>query len=222
MRPCSSGTGHRHAPGCPPGRSCRTGRRSDSRLPPSLSRVTPSAASEHSSELPGRLISRSLATSRVCPELRPLPSTGVTRLRQYYGPLRHARAPGPSLAGGPVTHRRARRGASRVARASLVYMLSPIPRHSDWVPLCSIPQPYQPSPKWESGRPMHRPFRGLLGVHSRYGLHTRAVTACRDALHRRLQLLRHLHSCSGCFRLEQSPGGAPTHWKAPPLHGAPR
>jgi hypothetical protein len=28
---------------------------------------------------------------------------------------------------------------------------------------------------------MHRPFRGLLGVHSRYGLHTRAVTVFRDS-----------------------------------------
>jgi hypothetical protein len=37
-------------------------------------------------------------------------------------------------------------------------------------------QPYQPSPKGLSGRPAHCPFRGLLGVHSRYGLHTRAVT----------------------------------------------
>jgi ABC transporter substrate binding protein len=43
-------------------------------------------------------------------------------------------------------------------------------------------QPYQPSPKWQSGRPAHRPFRGLLGVHSRYGLHTRAVTVYRDTL----------------------------------------
>src|SRR5262245_43341161 len=38
------------------------------------------------------------------------------------------------------------------------------------------PQPCQPSPKGLSGRPAPRPFRGLLGVHSRYGLHTRAVT----------------------------------------------
>src|SRR5438309_5280510 len=28
----------------------------------------------------------------------------------------------------------------------------------------------------------HRPFRGLLGVHSRYGLHTRDVTVYRDTL----------------------------------------
>jgi hypothetical protein len=37
---------------------------------------------------------------------------------------------------------------------------------------------------------------------------------------RTLQPLRYLHSCSGCFRLERSPGGACTRWKAPPLHGA--
>jgi hypothetical protein len=74
---------------------------------------------------------------------------------------------------------------------------------------------------------MHgRPFakvvasRGLLGVHSRYGLHTRAVTVYRDPLIRRLQPLRFLHSCSGCFRLERLPGGTCTHWKAPPFHGA--
>jgi hypothetical protein len=32
-------------------------------------------------------------------ELRPLPSTGVTRLQRYYEPLRHPRRPGLSLAG---------------------------------------------------------------------------------------------------------------------------
>jgi hypothetical protein len=41
----------------------------------------------------------SLTTSCVCLELRPLPSTGVPRLQRYYEPLRHPKAPGPSLAG---------------------------------------------------------------------------------------------------------------------------
>jgi hypothetical protein len=41
----------------------------------------------------------SFATSRVCLELRPLPSAGVTRFPRYYGPLRHPRAPGLSLTG---------------------------------------------------------------------------------------------------------------------------
>jgi len=85
------------------------------------------------------------------------------------------------------------------------------------VPACSSIQSYQPSPRGLSGRPVHRPFRGLLGVHSRYGLHTRAVTVCRDTLHRRLQPFRYLHSCSGCFRLERLPGGTCTHWKSAAL-----
>src|SRR6202045_1242701 len=80
-------------------RSCRTGHRSDNRLPPSLSRVTPSAASEHVSELLGYPISRPLAACCVCLELRPLPSTGITRLQRYCEPLRHPSAPGLSLAG---------------------------------------------------------------------------------------------------------------------------
>ena len=51
---------------------------------------------EHSSELIGCPISRSLTTSCVRLELRSLPSTGVTRLQRYYEPLRHPRAPGLS------------------------------------------------------------------------------------------------------------------------------
>src|SRR4030095_13902277 len=51
------------------------------------------------------------------------------------------------------------------------------------------------------------------------------VTACPLALSpyvvtrftRRLQRFRYLHRCSGCFRLEQLPGGTCTHWKAPPF-----
>src|ERR1700693_1257124 len=66
---------------------------------PSLSRATPSAVSEHSSELIGCPISKSLTTCCVCLELRSLPSTGVTRLQRYYEPLRHPRAPDLSLAG---------------------------------------------------------------------------------------------------------------------------
>jgi hypothetical protein len=36
--------------------------------------------------------------------------------------------------------------------------------------LLLLPQPCQPSPEWQPGRPAHRPFRGLFSVHS--------VTAC--------------------------------------------
>src|SRR4249919_2652455 len=47
-----------------------------------LSRATPSAASEHLSELIGFPISMSFTTYCVCLELRSLPSTGVTRLQR--------------------------------------------------------------------------------------------------------------------------------------------
>jgi hypothetical protein len=84
----------------------------------------------------------------------------------------------------------------------------------------SFTQPYQPSPIWQSGRPAHCPFRGLLGVHSRYGLHTRAVTVYRDSLS---EGVSHFVSsiaapvASGwCVRRV---GFAPTG-KAPSFHGA--
>src|SRR6516225_1204277 len=56
-------------------------------------------------------------------------------------------------------------------------MPPPLPRCSGRAhsPL-KLTHPYQPSPKPLSGRSAHRPFRGLLSVHSRCGLHTRAVT----------------------------------------------
>jgi hypothetical protein len=66
----------------------------------------------------------------------------------------------------------------------------------------SLPQSWQPSPHGLTGRPVQRPFRGLLSVHSRYGLYTRQVTH-GDPLHRRLQPLRYLHDCSDCSRLER-------------------
>ncbi len=35
---------------------------------------------------------------------------------------------------------------------------------------------------------------------------------------RRLQPFRHLHDCSGCFRLERWPDGTRTHWKSAALY----
>ena len=175
-RPDWSGTGHRHAPGYLRGRSCRTEHRSDSRLQPSLSRVTPSAVSEHFPELIGCPISRSLATSCVCLELRPLPSTGITRLRRYYGPLRHPRAPGLSLTGVRLAVPGHAKGLPVLRALSLCTCCRHYPGAAAGRRLRSFAQPYQPSPVRRPGRPAHRPFRGLLGVHSRCGLHTRAVT----------------------------------------------
>ena len=64
-------------------------------------------------------ISLSVVASCVRLQLRPLPSTGVTRLRQYYEPLRHPSQPGLSLASCPLIHTEITAGTSRVAHDPL-------------------------------------------------------------------------------------------------------
>ena len=64
-------------------------------------------------------ISRSFVASCVRLQLRPLPSTGVTRLRQYYEPLRHPSQPGLSLASCQLIHTAITAGTSRVAAGPL-------------------------------------------------------------------------------------------------------
>ncbi len=140
------------------------------------SRATPSAVSEHSSELIGCPISRSLTAYCVCLELRPLPSTGVTRLQRYYEPLRHPTAPGLSLAGVRLVIPDHALELPVLRTLSLCTCCRHYPGAAPGRRFRSFTQAYQPSPKGSSGRPAHRPFRGLLGVHSRCGLHTRAVT----------------------------------------------
>src|ERR1700747_2618542 len=100
-------------------------------------------------------------------------------------------------------------------------MLSPLPRHSDWTYcFAHFAQSCQPALIWPSGRPVHRPFRGLLGVHSRYGLHTRAVTVYRDTLSEGFSHFVTSVAAPVASGWSVSPGGICTHWKAPPCHGA--
>ena len=80
-------------------------------------------------------------------------------------------------------------------------------------------QPYQPSPIPLSGRPAHRFFRGLLGVHSRCGLHTRTVTKSRP-LSRGFRHFVTSMPAPVASGWSGSPGGTCTHWKTPPCHGA--
>jgi hypothetical protein len=162
----------------------------------------------------------SLTTCCVSPEPGPLPSTGITRFQRYYGPLRHPTAPGSSLAGLRLVIADHACRVSRVAYASLVYLLSPLPRRSGWglssllSPVVStFPALAGGSARASSFSRLARRSLGLQPAHSR--CHHNSWLAFQ-----RLQPLRYLHSCSGCFRLELSPGGALTHWEAPPLHGA--
>src|SRR5208282_4337804 len=65
-----------------------------------------------------------------------------------------------------------------------------------------------------SGLSPHTPCRSP-GALTRVAARTLAPSPIRDLLHRRLQPFRHLHDCSGCFRLERFAG-----WDLPPLESA--
>ena len=70
---------------------------------------------------------------------------------------------------------------------------------------CSLvlPSRLRPSPTIWRVSSCVKLFRGLLSVHSRYGLQTRGV-AYRDPFHRRLQRLRYLHRRPDCYRVERT------------------
>jgi len=98
---------------------------------------------------------------------------------------------------------------------SLVYMLSPIPRRSDWVPRLLASPAVSAFPDSRSGSACASSFSRL----ARRSLALRPVHSHRHRiswqLHRRLQPFRYLHSCSGCFRLEHFAG-----WDSHPLESA--
>ena len=187
---------------------------------PLLSRATPSAVSEHSAEFIGCPISRSFTTYFVCLELRSLPSTGITRLQRYYEPLRHPKAPGLSLTGLRLVV------ADRALGLPVFRALS----------LCTCCRHYPGAASGRitsliSSRRSSLPRKGCrvglrivlfeaCSAFTRVAACTLALPPIRDTLIRRLQPLRYLHDCSDCFRLERLPGGACTHWKTPPCHGA--
>src|SRR5580692_11679768 len=101
-----------------------------------------------------------------------------------------------------------------------MYVLPPVPRCSDWASSSLIsPSPIS-LPRNCSRVGLHIVLFEACAAFTRVAARTLAPSPIRDRLHRRLQPFRHLHDCSGCFRLERSPGGACTHWKAPPSHGA--
>ena len=82
--------------------------------------VTPPATLENSLGV-CRLIANlpSFVASCVRLQLGPLPSTGVTRLPQYYEPLRHPSQPGLSLASCQLIHTAITAGTSRVVYGPL-------------------------------------------------------------------------------------------------------
>jgi hypothetical protein len=141
--------------------------------------VTPPATLENSLGVI-RLIANlpSFVASCVRLQLGPLPSTGVTRLRQYYEPLRHPSRPGLSLASCQLIRAAITAGTSRVAYGPLCLHAVAITPAGLMENLFARTIPSTSAfPETGAGRLLHQRFRGLLSVYSRYGLH-----ACRVAL----------------------------------------
>jgi hypothetical protein len=99
-----------------------------------------------------------------------------TRLQRYCEPLRHPTAPDLSLAGVRLIIADHALGLTVLRTLSLSTCRRQYPGAAAGLFFAHLTQPFQPSPIGQSGRPAHRPFRGLLSVHSRCGLHTRAAT----------------------------------------------
>ncbi len=108
------------------------------------------------------------------PEVRFLPSPGITRLQRYYEPLRlPARPACPSRASGwgspPTTQ-----DLPCCVRSPCADMPAPLPRRDRrWDRVAPLTTTTAAFPKCPLGRLPHQSFRGLLGVHSRSGLPTR-------------------------------------------------
>ena len=96
-------------------------------------------------------ISRSFTTSCVGLELRPLPSTGITRLPRYYEPLRHPSAPDLSLAGVRLIILITHWGFPCCARFPCVHAAATTPVQRLGVFFAHLTPPYQPSPEGVAG-----------------------------------------------------------------------
>ena len=135
-----------------------------------------------------------LPPSVTAPHLRPLPSTGITRLLQYYRPLRHPAGPaspsrGPgSVRASPPTGLPMLLPSSPSMRASVTTPAGP-----KGCPRRSLPPPSSAFPISQVGRPPHCPFRGLLDVHSRSGPHVRRTALCGPLTPGCFRPYRYLH-----------------------------
>src|ERR1700730_17592358 len=148
-------------------------------------------------------ISLSIVASCVRLQLRPLPSTGVTRLHRYCEPLRHPSRPSLSLTSCQLIRTAITAGTSRVA----------------YGPLCLHAVANTPAGLMELVRSYRSINFGLPTKPGRVGscislfeacsafTHVTACTLAKspsDSLHQRLQQFRCLHYCSDCYRVERT------------------
>ena len=152
------------------------------------------------------------ATSSVfesTPEVRALPSTGITRLRRYYDPLRLPPRPPPCAASRPRPS--SSTGLPRYP-ITLLDVPCPLPRWTE--PGASVGCfPVRAAfPESQAGRRPRLHFRGLLRLHSRYGPSDRSTAQgglCHEASTRPVARPRRPPATGPT---DHCPGGTFTHW----------
>ena len=166
-RPRWRSPARRHGAECLRDRSCRRAGRSGSRLRLRLTIQLPLKPPDLIRCFQAHRQSPLLLFFESTPEVRALPSTGVTRLPRYYDPVR--------LPPGPPPSRRRRGRDPRPRRVSPdypdhpSYMPCPLPRWTERVHAVDCFPAHSAFPVIQAGRHPQLHFRGLLRLHSRYG-----------------------------------------------------
>src|SRR5450830_457323 len=151
----------------------------------------------------------------------PLPSTGITQLHWYYGPIRRPKMPGLSVTGVRFVVPDHTMGFPVLLSLSLCTCCHQYPGAAAVFVFTQFLQPCQTSPIRFSGRPAHRPFRGFFCVPSRCGLHTRTATSTWQALPKGFGHIVTSIAAPVATGWSRGVGLTPTG-KAPPFHGAQR
>ncbi len=156
-----------------------------------------------------------LTTSCVCLEPRPLPSTGITRLPRYYGPLRHPTTPGTSLTSFQLLIPEHAEGLPVLRALSLCTCCRHYPGAATDGPALLIHPVISAFPERVVGS-------ACASSVSRLAQRSLTLRPAHSRCHRilwpairRLQPFRYLHDCSGYFRLEHFAG-----WGLHPLENA--
>src|ERR1700720_1008284 len=111
-------------------------------------------------------------------------------------------------------------GAPRVACAFLVYLLPPLPRCSRWV-YSSLFSPNRVSlPRKGCRVGLHIVLFEACSAFTRVAACTLARSPIRDPLPEGFRHFVSSMPAPVASGWSESPGGACTHWKAPPCHGA--
>ena len=154
-------------------------------------------------------IHRPSPSSPSTPEVRILPSTGVTRVQRYYDPVRLPPVPLPEAALRPLPP--PQMGLPRYP-LHLSDVPCPLPRRIETGAHVDCFPAHAAFPVMQAGRHPHLYFRGLLRLHSRYGpsdCSTAQGGLCHEAS---IQLVTHPNRSSATRAIDNSLGGSSLHW----------